>query len=323
MRLLTALLSIIVGSSLMATAVLAQTQPAWPSKTIRIVTPSPPGVGADAFARAYAEQLGKALGASTIVENKPGAGSTIGTDMVAKAAPDGHTLLFSTSLPVTVMPSLMPQLPYKAQTDLMPVAPSLQGGSFIVAGPNQPFASFKALLDAAKAAPGTITFASYTAGSTAHIGLELLQDAAGVKFVQVPYRQSALPDLMGGHVQIGFEPPASALSAIRTGKAKAMAYTGTTRSKALPDIPTVAESHPGYVVNTWLGFWAPAGTPEGIIRKLNETLTTLTRHPDIEKLMSNAGLEPMTATPAEMKSMIQREAEAMDKLIKAKGIKLE
>ena len=300
----------------------AAAQDAWPSRTIRIVTPSPAGVGSDAFARLYAEHLGKALGVTVIVENKPGASGTLGTDAAAKATPDGYTLLLTTSLPMTVAPHLFPKLPYKPASDFVPVAQLYRGGSFLIASPSFAANSIKDLVSLAKLKPDSILYASYGAGGTAHLGMEQFQDAANIKLVHVPYKQTAMTDVSSGQVNLGFEPPVSALPHIRTGRVKALAYTGDKRSPALPDVPTLAESYPGLEVFTWVGVWAPRGTPEAIVRRLHAAIVTATKLPEVQKAIADAGSEPMYTTPAQMQATVDHENDQMGKLIKAKNITL-
>jgi tripartite-type tricarboxylate transporter receptor subunit TctC len=299
----------------------AAAQDAWPSRIIRIITPSPAGVGADAFARLYAEQLGKALGVTVIVENKPGAAGTLGTDAAAKAAPDGYTLLLTTSLPMTVVPHLFAKLPYSV-SDLVPVAQLYRGGSFVVASTSFGSNSIKDLVSLAKQKPDSIPYASYGAGGTAHLGMEQLQDAADIKLVHIPYKQSAMIDVSSGRITIGFEPPVSALPYIRSGRVKALAYTGDKRSPTLPDVPTLAETYPGLEVFTWIGVWAPRGTPEAIVRRLHAAINAATNVPDVQKAIADAGSEPMNTSPAQMQAMVDTESDRMGKLIKAKNITL-
>ncbi|WP_064262326.1 tripartite tricarboxylate transporter substrate binding protein [Variovorax paradoxus] len=296
---------------------------AWPQRPIRIVTPTPAGVGSDVFARAYAERLGQMLKTPVVVENRPGALAAIGTDAVAKAAPDGYTILFSTSNPFTMTPFLLSKLPYNPQTDLVPVTQALKGGSFIVANPSVPAKNLVELVALAKKDPGRVSFASYGSGSTAHLGFELLQDAAGIELLHVPYKQSAMPDVIAGQVMLGFEPPISALPNIRAGRIKPIAYTGSQRSAALPDVPTLAERYPGLEVFTWLGFWLPAKTPPEIVDRFNREIRAATQSPEMQKLIAEAGLEPMGTTPEETRAIVRREAEAMGKLIKAKNIRID
>ena len=296
---------------------------AWPQRPIRIVTPTPAGVGSDVFARAYAERLGQMLKTPVVVENRPGALAAIGTDAVAKAAPDGYTILFSTSNPFTMTPFLLSKLPYNPQTDLVPVTQALKGGSFIVANPSVPAKNLVELVALAKKDPGRVSFASYGSGSTAHLGFELLQDAAGIELLHVPYKQSAMPDVIAGQVMLGFEPPISALPNIRAGRIKPIAYTGSQRSAALPDVPTLAERYPGLEVFTWLGFWLPAKTPPEIVDRFNREIRAATQSPELQRLIAEAGLEPMGTTPEETRAIVRREAEAMGKLIKAKNIRID
>jgi tripartite-type tricarboxylate transporter receptor subunit TctC len=315
---------VLFAAGLSASLAPAWAQPApWPSRPIKIVTPTPAGVGSDVFARAYADKLGKALKVPVIVENRPGALSTIGTEAVAKAAPDGYTILFSTSNPFTMTPFLLSKLPYDPQADLTPVTQALKGGSFIIANPAVPAKNLNELVALAKREPGKISFASYGSGSTAHLGFELLQDAAGVEMLHVPYKLSAMPDVIGGQVMLGFEPPISALPNIKSGRVKAIAYTGSKRSPAMPDVPTLAESYPGLEVFTWLGFWLPAKTPANVVERFNREIRVITQSPELARLIADAGLEPMSTSPAETGAIVQREAEAMSRLIKAKGIRLD
>jgi len=300
----------------------AAAQDAWPGRTVRIVTPSPAGVGSDAFARLYADHLGKALGVTVIVENKPGAAGTLGTDVVAKAAPDGYTILLTTSLPMTVAPHLFPKLPYKPHSDFVPVAQLYRGGSFVIATPSFAGNSIKDLVHQAKLKPDFILYASYGAGGTAHLGMEQLQDAADIKLVHIPYKQSAMTDVSSGQVAIGFEPPVSALPNIKSGRVKALAYTGDKRSPVLPDVPTLSETYPGLEVFTWIGIWAPQGTPAPIVHKLHAAFTAATKLPEVQKAIADAGNEPMLTTTAQMQKTIDQETERLGKLIKAKNIKL-
>jgi len=296
-------------------------QPAWPAgATLRLITPTPTGVGTDTFARIYAEHLAKALGAPVIVENRPGAAGTLGADQVAKAAPNGLTLLFATSLPLSTAPHLLARVPYDAQKDFVPIAPLYRGGSFLLAGPSFPGKTLKDLIDAARSQPGTLNYASYGPGSTAHLGMERFQDAAGIRLVHIPYKQSAMPDLVGGQIAIGFEPPNSALPYIRSGKVTALAYTGDVRSSVLPNVPTLAETLPGLSVSTAVGVWAPAGTPDTVQRRLHAAFSAITQEPEVEKAILNAGSEPMKGTSTQMAAELERESKAMRDLIQAKQI---
>ena len=295
-------------------------QPAYPTAPIKIITPTPVGVGSDVFARLYADHLGKQLKTSVFVENRPGAAGMLGTDAVAKSAPNGYTLLFTVSLPFTTAPHLFAKVPYDAQKDLVPVAQLYRGGSFLLATNGFAGKTVADLVAAAKREPGRISYASYGPGSTAHLGMELFQDAAGIQLIHVPYKQSAMTDLIGGQVQIGFEPPVSALPNVKTGKVRALAYTGSQRSPALPEVQTLAELFGGLEVYTWVGVWAPAGTPEAIRRQLHDALLAIGQDAELQKALADSGLEPLRGSEAQMAATIARESEAMGRLIRAKNI---
>lgn len=307
---------------LSAFSVMVRAQAAWPGGTVRIVTPTPVGVGIDALARRYAEHLGRVLNTSVFVENRAGAAGTLGTGTVAKAPADGLTLLISTSLPFTTAPHLFSKLPYDAQKDLLPVAPLYRGGSFVVAGPAFEGRTLKDLVALAKRKPNAINYASYGPGSTAHLGMELLQDAAGIELTQIPYKQSVIPDLIGGQVSVGWEPPNSALPSIRSGQIKALAYSGDKRSAALPDVPTLGELFPGLELFTWVGVWVPAGTPEPIVARLHAAFAGITADAEVARAIADAGNEPMTGTPAQMAAQLDRDSQSMRRLIKAKNIRI-
>lgn len=301
---------------------IAQKDP-WPSRPIKIMTPTPAGVGSDAFARMYADKLSKVLKVPVIVENKPGALGTLGTDAVAKAAPDGYTILFSIANPFTMAPFLLSRLPYNPDKDFIAISQVYKGGSFIVANKDVPVRSLRDLVIMAKRNPGKISFASYGPGSTAHVGFELFQDAAGVEMLHIPYKQGAMTDVIGGQVMLGWEPPVSALPHVKAGRIKAIAYTGSKRSPVLPDVPTLAESYPGLEVFSWAGFWVPAGTSPAIVQRLYTAILGVTKSPEMRKYIEDAGNEPIGATPAETAAIVKREAQVMGTMIKAKHIRLD
>lgn len=298
----------------------AQSAPDWPNGPIRLVTPTPVGVGSDAFARLYADRLSKLLSAAVVVENRPGASSTLGTDAVAKATPNGQTFLFSTSLPITTVPHLMAKLPYNAEKDLVPVAALFRGGSFVVASQSFAGKSLREMVAIAKQKPGSLNYATYGPASTANLGMELLQDAAGIGMVQIAYKQSAMPDLMSGQLDVGWEPASSALPNIRSGKLRALAYTGDKRSPTQPDVPTLSELYPGLELFTWIGIWAPAGTPAPVIERMRKALETASKDPLIVSALQETGNEVLSLTPAQMQANIARESQSMERLIKAKKI---
>lgn len=323
------LLAACVGTAVFATLFAhaapasASASAAYPERPITLVVPYAPGGSADALARVLAVRVGQKLGTSVIVDNRPGASGTIGAAFAAKAAPDGYTVLFSTSNPFTMTPFLLSKLPYRPTEDLVPVTQALKGGSFIVANNAVPARNADELVALARRQPGHVSFASYGSGSTSHLGFELLQEAASVQMLHVPYKQGAMPDVIGGQVMLGFEPPISALPNIKAGCVKALAYTGSQRSPALPDVPTLAERYPGLEVSTWLGFWLPARTPSHIVERLGQAIHTATRSPEMARQIADAGLEPMGTGPEDTRAIIEREAATMGRLIKAKGIRID
>ncbi len=316
-----ALLGIVSAAALACTGQAhAQSTPDWPNGPVRLVTPTPVGVGSDAFARLYADRLSKLLSAAVVVENRPGASSTLGTDAVAKAAPNGQTFLFSTSLPITTVPHLMAKLPYHPEKDLVPVAALFRGGSFVVASQSFTGKSLRDLVAIAKQKPGSLNYATYGPASTANLGMELLQDAAGIDMVQIAYKQSAMPDLMSGQLDVGWEPASSALPNIRSGKLRALAYTGDKRSTTQPDVPTLSELYPGLELFTWIGIWAPTGTSPAVIERMRKALETASKDPQIVSALHETGNEVLNLTPAQMQANIARESQSMERLIKAKKI---
>ena len=293
------------------------------SGTMRIVTPTPVGVGTDTFARLYAELLAKSLNTTVIVENRPGASGMLGADSVAKAQPNGSTLLLSTSLPLTTAPHLFAKVPYNAQKDFVPVAELYGGGSFLVAGAGFKAHTLAELVALARRQPGAITYAAYGTGGTAHVGMERLQDAAGIRLLQVPYKQSALNDVISGQVDLGFEPPASALPHIRSGRLTALAYTGDKRSAALPEVPTLAEAYPGLVIRSWVGVWVPAGTPEAVVQRLHAAFMKANADPQLLRTMADVGALPLEASREQMRTDVEQESKEMRELITAKNIRIE
>lgn len=316
------LLRLLAAAATLACAgpALAQATPGWPNGPVRLITPTPVGVGADAFARLYADRLAKLLSAPVVVENRPGASSTLATDAVAKSPANGQVFLFSTSLPITTVPHLMAKLPYNPEKDLVPVAALFRGGSFIVASPSFSGKSLKDLVSIAKAKPGSINYATYGLASTANLGMELLQDAAGIEMVQIAYKQSAMPDLMGGQLDVGWEPASSALPNVRSGKLRALAYTGDKRSPTLPDVPTLSEIYPGLELFTTIAVWAPAGTPAPVLERMRKAFEAASKDPQVVSALHETGNEVLSITPAQMQANLARESQSMERLIKAKKI---
>jgi tripartite-type tricarboxylate transporter receptor subunit TctC len=258
----------------------------------RIVVPFAAGGGTDIIARTLAQEMSKALGGSVIIENKPGAGTIIGTDYVAKAEPDGHTLVMAT-FAHAVNPSLRAKLPFDADKDFAPVALVARSFNIVVVSPNSGINSISDLIAAAKAKPEGINYGTFGPGTSAHLAGEFFKNLARVKLIAVHYKGAApaITDLLGGTIQVMFTTVASATSLIKAGQLKALAVTSTKRVTAFPDVPTVAEAGvPGYAAESWYGLCAPAKTPPATIALLNKAVDASLHAPSFDKLVENEGL---------------------------------
>ncbi|MES2609172.1 MAG: tripartite tricarboxylate transporter substrate-binding protein [Pseudomonadota bacterium] len=312
-----------LGAAALAGVLPARAQGKWPDGPIRLVTPTPPGVGIDPMARLYAEHVGRLIKTPVVVENRPGAGGMLGTDVVAKSPPSGQTLLMAVGATFTTTPFLFPKLPYNPQKDLVPIAQLYGGGSFLLARPGFPAGSVRELIALAKARPRALNYASHGPGSTSHMFTEQMQNVAGIELQHVPYKGSFITDLLAGVVDIGFEPPSSAIAHIRAGKVKVLAYTGPTRSKVLPDVPVLAETLPGLEFSTWVGVWGPSGLPDALVARLHGLFRTATAEPALAQMLYDASSEPIATPQAQIAAVIDREAQATVQLIKTNNIRLD
>ncbi len=301
----------------------AMAQQPWPSRSIRLVNAWPAGSPPDTYARIYADRLAKALGVAVIVDNKPGAGGNIGTETVAKSAPDGYTLLYTVSNAFTVNPMLYRKLPFDAGKDLKPVAPILAQGGFIVVNNDLPVKSMKELVDYAKQHPGNLAYASYGVGGFPHLMIELVKDTAKVNMLHIPYKSGPMTDVISGQVQLMMEPAASAIPMIKTGKVRAIAFSGPKRHARFPDVPTVAETYPGVIGWGWHGIWAPAGVPDEIVGRINAEVNRITQSPDVAKQVVELGSESIPGTTEAMAAMVRDDAKVWGNLIRAKNITIE
>jgi tripartite-type tricarboxylate transporter receptor subunit TctC len=308
-------------------AVLALPQIAWgqayPSKTVRILCPFPPGGGVDITARALAHELGGALGQPVIVETKPGAGGNVAAAEVARSAPDGHTLFLTLNALHAISPHLYAKLPFDAMKDFAFISPLVSFHNVLVVSPSAPLRSVQQLISLAKAQPGKLTFASSGNGTNIHLVGELFKTMAGVNLVHVPYKGSApaLTDLMGGSVTMMFDTIPSAVSHVKSGKLRALGVTGARRSPLFPDVPTIAESGlPGYEVVSWYGLIAPAGTPREIIGRLNAEAIKAANSQGFRSRMEPLGFEIVTATPEKMADMLRADSARWAAVIKAAGV---
>ncbi len=307
-----------------ALAISAQAQ-SWPNKPVKIILPFPPGGSTDLLAREVALGLTTANGQQFVVENKPGAASTLGTAFVAKAPPDGYTFLF-TSSHYAIVATLYKNLPYDAKKDLAPVSMVADIPVVLVANAAVPAKTVQELIALAKAKPGTLNFASSGAGGVAHLSGELFKALAGVDLRHVPYKGGApaMQDLLGGHVQLMFDAISTSLPNIRAGKLHALAWTGKTRSPILPDLPTIAESGvPGYASAAWFAMFAPAGTPKDIVQKLSAQVKTIVSNAALRERQLGLGVDLVGSTPEALEAQLSEEIVKWAKVIKDSGAQAE
>jgi tripartite-type tricarboxylate transporter receptor subunit TctC len=297
----------------------------YPDRIVRIVVPFAPGGGTDVIARTLAQEMAKDLGASVIIENKPGAGTIIGTQAVATSQPDGYTLLMGT-FANAVNPSLNAKLPYDPHKDFAPVALVARSFNIVVVNPNSPIESIADLIAAAKADPDKLSYGTFGTGTSAHLAGELFKNMAKVNLTMVPYKGAApaITDLIGGQIQVMFTTVASAASLIAGGQLRALAVTSVERSPAFPDLPTVAEAGvPGYAAESWYGLFAPARTPPDLIDRLNKSAALAVRSEAFKKLGVNEGLVMIARPPEELDRYFRGEEERWRKVIQHAGIKIE
>jgi tripartite-type tricarboxylate transporter receptor subunit TctC len=314
----------ILGLALVACAPFAAAQ-AFPAKPISFIVPFPPGGTTDVLARALAQDLAKSLGQPIIVENKPGAGATIGADYVAKAKPDGHTLLMG-AVHHTIASSVYKNLPYDFQKNLTPVTMVAMVPNVLVVNPQVPAKSVKELIAQAKAAPGKLTYGSNGMGTAQHLIGAQFEQNAGVSLVHVPYKGSGplSTDLLGGQINMTFDTITPVLQHVKSGKLRAIAVTTAKRSPALPDVPTLDESGlKGFNIGTWFGVLAPAGTPPEVVTRLNTEVNRILQTPEFRKRMDDIGAEPIGNTPAQMAAQIKTDTERFAKLVKDANVTLE
>jgi tripartite-type tricarboxylate transporter receptor subunit TctC len=304
-------------------AALAQ---AYPNRPVKVVVPWPPGQATDIAARVVAERLQAALGQPFVVENRPGAGGAIGTDVVVKSAPDGYTILAASSGPLSIMPNLQ-KTPYDPLKDLAPVSLICMTPFALVAHPSFPAANAKEFVALVKANPGKYTFASSGTGATAHLFAELFNSMAGIQARHVPYKGSApaLTDVMNGSVSYALETVAATQTHIKSGKLKAFGVTTARRTGAMPELPPLAEAAglPGYDAAAWIGYAAPAGTPRAALTRISGEMQKLLATEEIKARLVSLGLDAHASTPDEMAAFMRREQERYAAIIKAQNIKVE
>jgi tripartite-type tricarboxylate transporter receptor subunit TctC len=316
--------ALVFPASQSATAQTASAQ-GYPSKPVKIIVPFAAGGPADVFARQIGQYLSETLKQSFVVEDRPGAGSIIGTDAVAKSAPDGYTLLLMSNTHTT-NESLIPSKPFALMRDFVAVAPINYSDLVMVIHPSLPANNLKEFIALAKSKPGQMNYASSGPGTPYHMAGELFKAMSGTDIVHVPYKGSgdARNGIIGGHVQMMFDAITTMAPNARAGQVRALGTTGDKRSTVLPDVPTIAEAGvAGYEATIWLGLMAPAGTPKPIVDMLNAEVTKIVKRPDVQKAWGEQGAVSMTMTPAEFDKYLRADIEKWAHVVKVSGAKVE
>lgn len=311
------------AAALMALVTLAvSAQAAFPERTIKLVVPFAPGGGTDSITRTLAAVMSPILGQSVIVDNKPGAGTVIGSDLVAKSAPDGYTLVMAT-FAHAVNPSMVAKLPFDPEKAFAPVSLVARGPNVLVVKADSPLKTVKDLVDAAKAQPGRLSYASQGNGTSAHLAGEMFENLAKVKMLHIPYRGAgpAMTDLLGGQVDMMFATAAAVAPHIAAGKLRPIAVTSPERSPAMRSVPAIGEVVPGFAVESWYGLFAPAGTPTEVIAKLNQVIRQAAQADEVKKKLEPEGLLVTAGSPQELDAFVKREEQRWRQIVKENNIK--
>ena len=298
----------------------------WPSRPIRFIVPFPPGGGTDVNARIIAPRLSAALGQQVVVENRTGAGGMVGTEVVAKSAPDGYSMVIATIGPIAINQSLYAKMTYDPAKDLAPVTITGEVPNGLVVHPTLPAKTLKDLIALAKQRPRELNYGSSGAGAGDHLAAEMLSVMAGIRMTHVPYKGGplAMVDLMAGNIQLIFATLATGMPYIRAGRVRTLAVAGAQRFALLPEVPTVAEAGvPGYAIHNWAGVFVAAGTPRPIIDRLNVEIVKALAAPDVRQKLLEMGLVAATNTPDQFASFIQSETVKWAKVVKDANLKLD
>lgn len=311
-------IALAIGLTAMASSTFAQAATNYPARPIKIVVPFAPGGTTDMLARLVGQRLTQSWGQPVVIENKPGAGATLGADMVAKSAPDGYTLLMGAAHH-TIAQQVYAKIPYHFDRDFAPITMVAMVPNMVVVNSEVPAKNIAEFIALAKTQPGKLNYGSAGAGTAHHLIGEMFKLRAGVDLVHVPYKGSApaVADLLSGQVQLMFDTVTSGLPQVKAGKLRALAVTTAKRSSAMPDVPSLSETAlPGFDVGTWFGLLAPAATPTAIVQKLNAEIVKIIQQPDVRKQMLEAGSEPMGNTSQQMAAQIKAELEAFESVVK-------
>lgn len=311
----------LLSCALLALPLMASAQ-SYPERPVKLIVPYAPGGSADIAARLIADDWGKALGQTMVIENRSGAGGNIGVDIVAKSKNDGYTIGLQT-VSLAINPSLYATMPYDTQGDLAPIGTVATSQHVLVVNNDLPASSVTELIDAAKKEPGALIYGSAGSGSTFHMAAELFKSVSQTDIMHIPYRGGgpALLDTIGGHVQMSFPVLSAALPQVQGGKLRALGVTGPQRSPLMPDVPTIAEAGlPDYSFETWFMVFAPAGTPEPVLEKLNATLNQTLQSPELKERMVREAYDPAPSSIAEAKRLLNSDMEKWAEVIKVAGI---
>jgi len=316
---------LVMAMALAAATTMAQSTD-YPTKPIRFIVPQAAGGSQDTLSRLVGQKLGDALGQPVIIENRPGANGIIGTEMVAKAEPDGYTLLLTGTGSQAINPSLFSKLPYDPVKQFEPIAMFVYSVSVLVVHPSVPAKTIAELIALAKSEPGQIKYASAGPGSSPHLSAEMFRYMTGVDIVHVPYKGSTpgVIATVSGETSMMFTGIASAIAHIKSGRLNALSVNGPKRSPALPDVPTANESGlPGFEVDFWVGMFAPSGTPRTVITKLNNEINRIVNTPEIQEKFIAIGADPVVSAPEQFAAILQRDIERWGKMVRASGMKVE
>ncbi|WP_135466518.1 Bug family tripartite tricarboxylate transporter substrate binding protein [Crenalkalicoccus roseus] len=310
--------------ALLPAAAVAQPPSAWPARPMRLIIPFPPGGSTDLLARLLADRLAHHLRQNVVAENRAGAAGSIAAELATRAEPDGHTLFFGTVGTASINMHIYPRLPYRPE-DLAPVALWADLPNVIVVAHHSPIRSLAGLIEAARARPGELSYASAGSGTTLHLSGELLKAMAGVDLLHVPFRggNDSMNQVLGGRVDLAFNNLPTAIGLIRSGELRALAVTGAERSPALPEVPTVAELLPGYEATSWFGLQVPAGTPAPIVARLNAVVNAALAEPATVERITMAGARPRGGTPEEYAAFIRAETAKWAEVVRRSGARLD